>query len=76
MLALYFAYFILYFLRQNDCSMVIVMSKMETVLGIDDLPDEVLEYMLSLLSPYRDFSSVMLVCHRWYNIMKGILINQ
>lgn len=32
---------------------------------IDDLPDEVLEYILSLVSPYKDSDSCKLVSKRW-----------
>lgn len=42
-------------------------SETENVLGktIDDLPDEVLEYILSLISPYKDSDSCKLVSKRW-----------
>lgn len=32
---------------------------------INDLPDEVIEYILSLLPPYKDLEQCMLVCKRW-----------
>lgn len=39
--------------------------------NITDLPQEILEYIFSLLSPYKDFKSVMLVCKDWHSIMLG-----
>lgn len=33
--------------------------------SVNDLPDEVLEYILSLLPPYKDLEQCMLVCKRW-----------
>ena len=38
---------------------------------IQDLPDEILEYILSLTSPYRDFKSAMMVCKRWRKVMES-----
>lgn len=32
---------------------------------IDDLPDEILEYILSLVSPYKDSESCKEVSRRW-----------
>lgn len=34
--------------------------------SINDLPDEVLEYVLSLIPPYKDLEDCMLVCKRWH----------
>ena len=39
--------------------------------SLSDLPDEILDHILSLVSPYRDFKSAMLVCKRWHKIMQG-----
>ena len=44
---------------------VLCSSPPEDVASISDLPDEVLEYILSLLSPYRDLESCHAVCRRW-----------
>ncbi|KAJ9583375.1 hypothetical protein L9F63_022282 [Diploptera punctata] len=33
---------------------------------MDDLPDEVLEYILSLVAPYKDLQECSLVCKRWH----------
>lgn len=32
---------------------------------INNLPDEILEYILGLLRPYSDLKECMLVCKRW-----------
>lgn len=34
---------------------------------IDDIPDEVLEFILGILPPYNDLQNCMFVCKRWYN---------
>lgn len=34
---------------------------------IEDLPDEVLEFILGFLPPYKDLQNCMTVCSRWYN---------
>lgn len=41
--------------------------------NIDDLPEEILEFILSKVSPYRDVKSCMLVCRRWYRLAAGKL---
>lgn len=43
---------------------------------IDDLPEEIMEYILSKVSPYRDLKSSMLVSRRWYRVASGILPSQ
>ncbi|XP_060066686.1 F-box only protein 42-like [Ylistrum balloti] len=40
---------------------------------IRDLPEEILEYVLRYLSPYRDLKSAMLVCHQWHRLVQGVL---
>uniref|UniRef100_A0A5S6QJ80 F-box domain-containing protein n=1 Tax=Trichuris muris TaxID=70415 RepID=A0A5S6QJ80_TRIMR len=37
---------------------------------IDDVPDDVLEHILSFLSPYADLDACMYVCKRWYRTVK------
>lgn len=37
----------------------------ENVLSIEDLPEEVLEYILSLISPYKDLHECMRVSKKW-----------
>ncbi|KAK6632235.1 hypothetical protein RUM44_007266 [Polyplax serrata] len=39
---------------------------------IDDLPDEVLEYILSLVSPYKDSDSCKLVSKRWCRTVNSV----
>ena len=39
---------------------------------IDCIPDEILEYILSLTSPYCDFKSALLVSKRWYSIIRSM----
>ena len=34
--------------------------------GINDLPNELLVYILSLLPPYKDLENCMVVCKRWH----------
>ena len=43
--------------------------------SINDLPDEVLEYILSLISPYKDMKECMLVCRRWLQSVKSKFFN-
>lgn len=38
---------------------------------INDMPDEVLEFIISYLPPYRDLEECMIVCKRWNNIAKS-----
>lgn len=40
--------------------------------SIDELPDEVLEYIFSLVSPYKDLKECMLVCKRWHTIVQNV----
>lgn len=39
--------------------------------GIDDLPAEVLEYVLGLLYPYQDLENCKCVSRRWYNLVQS-----
>jgi len=47
------------------------MDEVNCSANIKDLPQEILEYIFSLLSPYKDFKSVMLVCRDWHTVMLG-----
>lgn len=38
---------------------------------INDLPDEVLEFIMSHLPPYKDLESCSLVCKRWNHIVQS-----
>ncbi|XP_049815800.1 F-box only protein 42 [Schistocerca nitens] len=41
--------------------------------SIDDLPDEVLEYILSLVPPYKDLEECSVVCRRWHKAVKNVI---
>jgi len=49
-----------------------VLSNAEGV-SIDCVPDEILEYILSLTSPYCDLKSALQVSKRWYSVVKSTL---
>lgn len=38
---------------------------------IEDLPDEILEYILSLVSPYKDSDSCRIVSKRWWRTINS-----
>ena len=40
--------------------------------SIECVPDEILEYILSLTSPYCDFKSALQVSKRWYSVTKSM----
>ncbi|XP_043079550.1 F-box only protein 42 isoform X1 [Puntigrus tetrazona] len=40
--------------------------------SMDELPEEVLEYILSFLSPYQEHKTAALVCKQWYRLIKGV----
>ncbi|KAL7837031.1 hypothetical protein SRHO_G00267420 [Serrasalmus rhombeus] len=42
----------------------------QTAMG--ELPEEVLEYILSFLSPYQEHKTAALVCKQWYRLIKGV----
>lgn len=44
-----------------------------TSTSVNDLPDEVLEFIFGHLPPYRDLESCALVCKRWTNIVRSEL---
>lgn len=39
--------------------------------NIDDLPDDVLEFIIAHLRPYKDFESLKIVSSRWNNLIKS-----
>lgn len=39
--------------------------------SINDLPDEILEFVFSHMPPYKDLESCALVCKRWANITRS-----
>ncbi|XP_073700511.1 F-box only protein 42 [Garra rufa] len=42
------------------------------VRNMGELPEEVLEYILSFLSPYQEHKTAALVCKQWYRLIKGV----
>lgn len=42
---------------------------------MEDLPDEVLEFILGFLPPYRDLQNCMAVSKRWYNCGQSELLS-
>lgn len=40
---------------------------------MDELPDEVLEFIFWRISPYVDFKNIKLVSRRWYYVVKRAL---
>ncbi|RXN17204.1 F-box only 42 [Labeo rohita] len=42
------------------------------VRSMGELPEEVLEYILSFLSPYQEHKTAALVCKQWYRLIKGV----
>lgn len=39
--------------------------------NINDLPEEVLEFIFSILPPYKDLQEISLVCKRWSGLAKS-----
>lgn len=39
--------------------------------NINDLPEEVLEFIFSTLPPYKDLQEISLVCKRWELLAKS-----
>lgn len=46
-----------------------------SVHSMRELPEEVLEYILSFLSPYQEHKTAALVCKQWYRLIKGQPLN-
>ncbi|KAK9496535.1 hypothetical protein O3M35_013195 [Rhynocoris fuscipes] len=40
---------------------------------INDLPNEILEHIIGLLPPYKDFKNCMLVCKRWHRNVQNVI---
>lgn len=40
--------------------------------SMSELPEEVLEYILSFLSPYQEHKTAACVCKQWYRLIKGV----
>lgn len=43
----------------------------ETMATVNDLPDEILEFIFSHMPPYKDLQSCALVCKRWTQIVQS-----
>jgi len=39
--------------------------------SVNDLPEEILEFVFMKLSPYRDLKAASLVCHLWNRLVQG-----
>jgi len=50
------------------------LSDAEVEVTIDCIPDEILEYIISLTSPYCDFKSSLIVSKRWYYVTKSMFV--
>ncbi|XP_055953761.1 F-box only protein 42-like isoform X2 [Argiope bruennichi] len=48
-------------------------SKMKSTVSIEDLPDPIIEYILSYLSPYRDLKQCMQVNKSWYRFVYDVI---
>lgn len=46
----------------------------QLMISINDLPNEILEYILCLLPPYKDLENCMVVCKRWHKIVQSMYI--
>ncbi|PSN48109.1 hypothetical protein C0J52_13244 [Blattella germanica] len=55
----------------NSHPPVVCFNRFESTM--DDLPDEVLEYILSLVAPYKDLQECSLVCKRWHRSVKNVI---
>lgn len=49
------------------------MNEALRMVEINELPDEVLEFILSQLPPYKDLEQCQLVCKRWNCIVKNVM---
>ncbi|GFU55991.1 f-box only protein 42 [Trichonephila clavipes] len=47
--------------------------KMKPTVSIEDLPDPIIEYILSYLSPYRDLKQCMQVSKSWYRFVYDVI---
>lgn len=58
--------------RDNDSMTELNTSRDEFhSVQLDALPDEILEFILTYLPPYRDLESCRLVCKRWNSVVKS-----
>lgn len=59
--------------KYNYNTDLLISAKMQC--RIDDLPDELLEYILSLIPPYKDLQECKLVSKRWFRATKSMYYN-
>ncbi|KAL1124381.1 hypothetical protein AAG570_001010 [Ranatra chinensis] len=48
----------------------------DSSVSINSLPDEVLEYILSLVPAYKDLQDCRLVCKRWYKNVQNVIYHK
>lgn len=60
-------------LSQKDSAEESQNSSESSSLQISDLPEEILEYILIHLSPYRDLKCAMSVNRQWYRLVQGVI---
>uniref|UniRef100_A0A8C4NI08 F-box protein 42 n=2 Tax=Eptatretus burgeri TaxID=7764 RepID=A0A8C4NI08_EPTBU len=49
-----------------------MMENGRTLRSLVDLPEELLEHILSFLSPYQQHKTAALVCRQWHRLVKGV----
>ncbi|XP_028895288.2 uncharacterized protein LOC105210990 [Zeugodacus cucurbitae] len=61
--------------RDNNDSMTEFNATRDEIRAVqlDALPDEILEFILTYLPPYRDLESCRLVCKRWNSVVKNLI---
>lgn len=45
----------------------------DELINISYLPSEVIEYILSLVSPYKDLDACKLVCRKWLHLVRNVI---
>lgn len=56
--------------RCADCSYE-HLTQSSSSKSFQDLPLEIVEYIMSLVAPYQDLKNCMLVCKEWHRIIRG-----
>lgn len=57
---------------EDSCAVAMETEEVQPgVRSMGELPEEVLEYILSFLSPYQEHKTAALVCKQWYRLIKG-----
>uniref|UniRef100_A0A9J7X6P3 F-box domain-containing protein n=1 Tax=Cyprinus carpio carpio TaxID=630221 RepID=A0A9J7X6P3_CYPCA len=58
---------------EDSCAVAMETEEVQPgVRSMGELPEEVLEYILSFLSPYQEHKTAALVCKQWYRLIKGV----